>query len=83
MTPTDPRLTPGQALVARVRTVPEARLRIVQLAWELAAPDGTLDEAKAIPRMGEIRDACQQAEDYGEGTKKLAGNLKACLRDPW
>ena len=75
MTPTD--------LVASLKTVPEARLRVVELAWELSDPSGQLDEAKAVPRMGEIRDACQEAAHYAEATKKLAGNLKACLRDPW
>ena len=75
-------MTPAD-LVAILKTVPEARLRVIQLAWELAGPDGALDEAKAVPRMGEIRDACQEVADYAEATKKLAGNLKACLRDPW
>ena len=69
-------------MVAILKTVPEARLRIVELAWELAAPDGTLDELKAVPRMAEVRDACQQAEDYGEATKKLVRNMSECLRGP-
>ena len=74
-------MTPAD-LVAILKTVPETRLRIIELAWELAAPDGSLDEMKAVPRMGEIRDACQQAEDYGAATKKLARNLSECLRGP-
>mgnify|MGYP001571788240 CR=1 FL=1 len=74
-------MTPND-LVARLKTVPETRLRIIELAWELAAPDGTLDELKAVPRMAEVRDACQQAEDYGEATKKLVRNMSECLRGP-
>ena len=70
-------------MVAILKTVPEARLRIIELAWELAAPDGALDELKAVPRMGEIRDACQEAEDYGAATKKLARSRRECLRDRW
>lgn len=70
-------------LVAILKTVPDARLRIIELAWAMAAADGTLDETKAVPRMGEIRDACQEAEDYGAATKKLAGSLRECLRDRW
>ena len=69
-------------LVAILKTVPETRLRIIELAWELAAADGSLDERKAVPRMAESRDACQEAEDYGEATKKLARNLSECLRGP-
>jgi uncharacterized tellurite resistance protein B-like protein len=74
-------VTPND-LVASLKTVPETRLRIVELAWELAAPDGTLDELKAVPRMAEVRDACQEAEDYGEATKKLVRNLSECLSGP-
>ena len=74
-------MTPND-LVAILKTVPEARLSIIELAWELAAPDGALDELRAVPRMGEIRDACQQAEDYGEATKKLVRNMSECLRGP-
>ena len=72
-------MTPDE-LVAILKTVPEARLRLFDLAWELAGPDGALDENKAIPRMGEVRDACQQAGDYANATKKLTGNLRECLR---
>ena len=75
-------MTPAD-LVAILKTVPEARLRLFDLAWELSDPSGQLDEAKAIPRMAEIRDACQQAEDYANATKKLTEALRACLRDRW
>ena len=75
-------MTPND-LVASLKTVPEARLRIIELVWELVLPGkDTLDELKAVHRMGEIRDACQEAEDYGAATKKLAGSLRECLRDP-
>ena len=83
MIPADPRPSPVQALVASPKTVPEARLRIIQLAWELAAPNGTLDELKAVPRMGEVREACQEADGYAAATKKLAEHLRECLRDRW
>ena len=70
-------------LAAILRTVPDARLRLFELAWELSDSGGQLDEAKAVVQMAEIRDACQQAGDYANATKKLAGNLKECLRDRW
>ena len=35
-------MTPAD-LVAILKTVPEARLRLFELAWELAGPDGALD----------------------------------------
>lgn len=75
-------MTPAD-LVASLKTVPETRLRIIELAWELAASDGGLDETKAVPRMGEIRNACQEAGDYGAATKKLVGSLRTCLCGRW
>jgi fructoselysine-6-P-deglycase FrlB-like protein len=75
-------MTPAD-LVASLKTVPEAHLRIIGLVWELTAPNGALDELKAVLRMGEIRDACQEAEDYAAATKKLAEHLRECLRDRW
>ena len=71
-------MTPAD-LAAILRTVPEARLAIIDLAWELADDEGQLDETAAIPRMDEIRDACQEAHDYGEATKQLARSLRQCL----
>lgn len=75
-------MTPND-LVASLKTVPEARLHIIELAWELADAEGYLDELRAVPRMGEIRDACQEAEAYSAATKKLAESLRECLRDRW
>jgi hypothetical protein len=70
----------GQALVSSLKTVPETRLRLTELAWEMADADGNLDELRAVPRMQEIRDACQEAENYAEGTRKMLMRLNECLR---
>ena len=73
-------MTPAD-LVASLKTVPEVRLRIVQLAWELSDSSGKLDEAKAIPRVAEIRLACQESEQYRHATRKLHDRLRTCLQD--
>ena len=82
MGPADPLSSRGQALVASLKTVPETRLRLIELAWELADAEGNLDELRAVPRMQEIREACQEAENYAKATRKLARSLNECLRAP-
>jgi hypothetical protein len=74
-------MTPAE-LAAILRTVPETRLRIIELAWELADDEGRLDDLRAAARMGEVRDACAEAEHYGAATKRLAANLSRCLAHP-
>ena len=66
-------------LVSILNTVPERRLRILELAWELVDANGELDENQAVLRMQEIREACQEAEDYAAATKKMVWSLKECL----
>ena len=72
-------MTP-QDLLSILNTVPEHRLRIIELAWELVDANGELDENQAVPRMQEIREACQEAEAYAAATKKMVWHLNECLR---
>ena len=74
-------MTPNE-LVNILKTVPGHRLRIIELAWELVDADGDLDENQAVRRMQEIREACQEAEDYGSATRQMVWSLNACLRNP-
>ena len=74
-------MTPNE-LVNILQTVPEHRLRIIELAWELVDADGHLDENLAVLRMQEIREACQEAEHYTDSTREMARSLKECLRNP-
>ena len=74
-------MTPNE-LVNILKTVPEYRLRIIELAWELVDADGDLDENLAVLRMQEIREACQEAEDYGSATRQMVWSLNECLRNP-
>ncbi len=69
-------------LVDIFKTVPEKRLRIIELAWELLDAEGNLDENEAVDRMQEVRQACQESEDYAAATRKMVRSLIECLRDP-
>lgn len=73
-------MTPAE-LVASLRGLPETRLALPALARELVNAQGELDEERAVERMDEIRNACAQASDYADCTKRLRGSLQECLRD--
>ena len=60
---------------------PPARLRIIELAAELARPDGSLDLDAAAARQPEVEMACVQAQDYASSTRRLLEALRWKLRD--
>ncbi len=68
-------MTP-QDLVKALRTVPEKKLRLVELAWELVAPDGQPDMDKAAERVDEVGAACSEASAYTQATQGLLWQLK-------
>ena len=63
-------MTPVE-IVQALRTVPETRLRLVELAWECVGPDGHLDMEKAARRMKEIEDAADEAHAYTSATERV------------
>lgn len=72
-------MTPAE-LAASLRTVPETRLALIDLARELVNGQGELDEDAAIQRMDEIRLAAREASDYAHGAQRLFQALQQCLR---
>lgn len=69
-------MTPEE-LVAALRRVPEARLKIFALARELAGPDG-LDFERAIERLDEIEAASKEASAYAAATQEV---VRCLLRE--
>ena len=63
-------MTPDD-LVCALKTVPEKKLRLVDLAWELATPEGELDLEKALAMTLEVSLASQEASAYVEGTRRV------------
>ena len=58
-----------QDLVRLLKEVPECRLRIIELTWEVVGNDGSLDAKKLAFRSKELKEALAEAEAYGEATK--------------
>ncbi len=69
-------------LTGLLAAVPQADLRIIELAAELARPDGSLDLDAAAARQSEVETACVQARDYASATGRLREALRWKLRSP-
>ena len=71
-----------QALTDLLKSVPEKRLRLVELAWEVLDPEGNLDPMKASVRIAEIKAAISEAEHYSKTTAAMAAALAREV-PPW
>jgi len=72
-------LTPDD-LVRVLRTVPAKRLRLVEMAWELADDRGQLDVEKAAMRADEVQGAVHEASAYVQATRRVLGWLTELAR---
>ena len=64
-------------LVRILRTVPEKKLKIIELAWELVDVEGEgLDLDKCIQRTAEIRLADQESQAYISGMSSVLWRLR-------
>ena len=61
----------ADVLVRALRTVPEKRLRLVELARELADEAGELDLEKAAKRLDEVDLAIREASVYAQATGRV------------
>lgn len=63
--------TSTDSLVRCLKTVPEVRPRILDLAAECLGPDGLVDLERAALRMKEIEDAAGEAIALFKATEKV------------
>ena len=68
-------------LVKALDTVPEQRLRIIELAWELADERGELRPDRALAMADEVARALDEARKYVEASRKMQQALAGCLGD--
>lgn len=67
-------------VVELIRRVPERRLSVFELAWELVDEEGNLDIERAADRLGDIETAIQQADAEADTTRRARtalGSLEA------
>ena len=66
----------NQDLIRALETVPEKKLRLLELAKELVGPDGKLDMDRAVARAAEVDAAVKEARAYISETEKLKWALQ-------
>ncbi len=66
-----------QGLIRVLLTVPEKRLRLIELAGELVGEDGQVDPVKAGFLDQEISQAIDEAEAYSQATRRVVWHLKS------
>ena len=70
----------AEEIVRALRTVPEKRLRLLELAREVAGEDGSLDMERAAFLRLELEQAIQEAEAYCDATREMVRCLTVMAR---
>ena len=65
-----------ELIIRALRQVPERRLRLIELAWELANKDGTFDYEKTAFLSRELQEAIDEARGYAQATREAVWALK-------
>ena len=69
----------NQDLIRALETVPEKRLRLLELAREMLGADGQLDTAQYPARLDEVKEAVTEAEGYIQWTQQVRSALSRLL----
>jgi len=64
-------------LVEALKQVPEVRLRLIDLAWQVTKDDGSIDADHLLSMSKELEEATHEARAYAEATRKAV----SCLRN--
>jgi len=63
-----------------LKSVPEVKLKIIPLTWELLDESGHIDIKKASYNTKEVDAALKEAESYAQHTKSAVSHLENLLR---
>ena len=66
-------------LIRALEMVPEKRLRLLELAWEVVDEKGELDQDRVIRLAAELQEAFQEARSYSHQTEKLRWQLERLM----
>ena len=69
-------------LAQLLETVPEKRLRLVELARECADSQGNLDQARLLPLAAEVEAAIDELRAYVNDTKRVECALLKLIKAP-
>ena len=63
-----------------LKSVPEVKLKIIPLTWELLDESGRIDIKKVSYNANEVDAALEEAESYAQHTERAVSHLKNLLR---
>ena len=63
-----------------LKSVPEVKLKIIPLTWELLDEKGRIDIKKASYNSQEVDAALEEAESYAQQTENAVSHLENLLR---
>ncbi len=66
-------------IIDSLKKVPEVHLRLVDLTWQLAEEDGTLDVKRLSFHIRELGEAIDEAKAYSAATRKAVWQLKSIV----
>ena len=67
-------------IVEILKSVPEVKLKIIPLTWELLDENGRIDIKKASYNSKEVDAALEEAESYARQTESAVSHLENLLR---
>ena len=67
-------------IVEILKSVPEVKLKIIPLVWELFDEKGRIDTRKAAYNSQEVDAALEEAKNYARKTESAVSHLKNLLR---
>jgi len=67
-------------IVEILKSVPEVKLKIIPLVWELFDEKGRIDTRKAAYNSQEVDAALEEAKNYAQKTESAVSHLKNLLR---
>ena len=71
-------MTPGN-LIRALETVPEKRLGLFKLVWEVIDENGDLDPDQVIRLAAELEEAFQEARAYTHETERVRWSLRRLM----
>ena len=69
-------------LIKALKTIPETKLKVIALVWELLDENGRIDQEKAAYDTTEVDIALAEAEKYAENTEHATAHLRSLIRRP-
>ena len=66
-------------LVAILRTIPEVRLELIDVAWDLTDEDGDFDYDQALVHIDRVERAIGEAQAYARATHQMRSGITTWL----